>query len=105
MYPEVINKIKIKEPRVYIELNYRDYKYSTQRFPAQDHLDGDLDLIPFIVYYVRTLFLSKDLEHNSQFRVGRDAKFLPGIYYEERWDQDILEFRKEINIKHPPSLK
>lgn len=25
-------------------------------------------------------------------------KILPGIYYEKRWDQDIDDFHKEMNI-------
>jgi len=37
--------------------------------------------------------------------VGGSAKFLPGIYYEKRWDQNIVEFRNEFNIREPPSLK
>lgn len=37
-------------------------------------------------------------------RVGTEARFLPGVYYEKRWDQDIAEFRREMNIEEPPSL-
>jgi len=37
--------------------------------------------------------------------VGGKARFLPGVYYEQRWDQNIAEFRKEIGIPEPPSLK
>ena len=29
---------------------------------------------------------------------GTEAKFLLNIYYEQRWEQDIEEFRKEFNI-------
>ncbi|XP_049887209.1 ubiquinone biosynthesis protein COQ4 homolog, mitochondrial [Pectinophora gossypiella] len=31
-------------------------------------------------------------------RTGNNAKFLQGIYYEKRWEQDIDEFHKEMNI-------
>ncbi|KAL0895866.1 hypothetical protein ABMA27_011887 [Loxostege sticticalis] len=31
-------------------------------------------------------------------RTGNNAKFMQGIYYEKRWDQDIDEFHKEMNI-------
>lgn len=37
--------------------------------------------------------------------VGNSAKFLPAVYYEKRWDQNIHEFRREMNIRDPPSLK
>ncbi|XP_014357897.2 ubiquinone biosynthesis protein COQ4 homolog, mitochondrial [Papilio machaon] len=29
---------------------------------------------------------------------GNNAKFLQGIYFEKRWDQDIEDFHKEMNI-------
>ncbi|XP_026725885.1 ubiquinone biosynthesis protein COQ4 homolog, mitochondrial [Trichoplusia ni] len=29
---------------------------------------------------------------------GNNAKFMQGIYYEKRWDQDIDDFHKEMNI-------
>jgi len=35
---------------------------------------------------------------------GSEAKFLLNIYYEERWEQDIQEFRREFNITLPPKL-
>ncbi|XP_061720244.1 ubiquinone biosynthesis protein COQ4 homolog, mitochondrial [Cydia pomonella] len=31
-------------------------------------------------------------------RTGHNARFLQGIYFEKRWDQDIDEFHKEMNI-------
>ncbi|CAG9110510.1 unnamed protein product [Plutella xylostella] len=31
-------------------------------------------------------------------RTGANAQFLQGIYFEKRWDQDIDEFHKEMNI-------
>ena len=33
---------------------------------------------------------------------GTEAKFLLNIYYEQRWEQDLEDFRKEFNIS-PPS--
>jgi len=37
--------------------------------------------------------------------VGTNAAFFPAIYYEERWDQNIDEFRAEMKISEPPLLK
>jgi len=37
--------------------------------------------------------------------VGSKAAFLPAVYYEQRWDQNIFELRSELNIPEPPSLK
>lgn len=34
-------------------------------------------------------------------RCGRDAKFLMNTYFEERFEQDIEELRRELNIKLP----
>ena len=34
---------------------------------------------------------------------GTEAKFLLNIYYEQRWEQDLEDFRKEFNISPPPS--
>lgn len=31
-------------------------------------------------------------------RTGINAKFMQGIYFERRWDQDIDDFHKEMNI-------
>ncbi|NP_001040440.1 ubiquinone biosynthesis protein COQ4 homolog, mitochondrial [Bombyx mandarina] len=31
-------------------------------------------------------------------RTGNNAKFLQGIYFEKRWEQDIDDFHKEMNI-------
>ncbi|XP_053601112.1 ubiquinone biosynthesis protein COQ4 homolog, mitochondrial [Plodia interpunctella] len=31
-------------------------------------------------------------------RTGNTAKFMQGIYYEKRWDQDIDDFHREMNI-------
>lgn len=36
--------------------------------------------------------------------VGTNAKFLPGVYYEQRWDQNIEDFRAEIRIPDIPKL-
>ena len=35
---------------------------------------------------------------------GAEAKFLLNIYYEERWEQDISDFRREFNISLPPTV-
>lgn len=35
-------------------------------------------------------------------RVGTEASFLPGVHYEARWEQDITDFRREMNIAEPP---
>ncbi|XP_030022664.2 ubiquinone biosynthesis protein COQ4 homolog, mitochondrial [Manduca sexta] len=32
-------------------------------------------------------------------KTGNNAKFLQGIYFEKRWDQDIDDFHKEMNIE------
>jgi hypothetical protein len=37
-------------------------------------------------------------------RVGSEARFLPGVYYEKRWEQDINDFRREMNIEEPPII-
>jgi len=55
-------------------------------------------------------FKSKQREKYSEvlpwaISVGSSARFLPGIRYEKRWDQNIVEFRTEVNISDPPSLK
>jgi len=34
--------------------------------------------------------------------VGTSASLLPAIYYEQRWNQNIAEFREEHNIPEPP---
>ncbi|CAK1548333.1 unnamed protein product [Leptosia nina] len=31
-------------------------------------------------------------------KIGNEAKFMQGIYFEKRWDQDINDFHKEMNI-------
>ncbi|CAH2100095.1 unnamed protein product [Euphydryas editha] len=31
-------------------------------------------------------------------RTGNNAKFMQGIYYEKRWEQNIVDFHKEMNI-------
>jgi len=36
--------------------------------------------------------------------VGTNAKFLPGVYYEQRWDQKIDYFRAEMRIPDIPKL-
>jgi len=36
--------------------------------------------------------------------VGTGARFLPGIYYEQRWDQNIEDFRAEMKIPPIPKL-
>ena len=36
--------------------------------------------------------------------VGKSGRFLLSVYYEERWEQDLDEFRKEMNIGMPPKL-
>lgn len=36
--------------------------------------------------------------------VGTGARFLPGIYYEQRWDQNIDDFRAEMKIPPIPKL-
>jgi len=36
--------------------------------------------------------------------VGTNAKFLPGVYYEQRWDQNIEEFRNEMRIPEIPKF-
>jgi len=33
---------------------------------------------------------------------GNTAKFLLSIHYENRWEQDLTDFRKEFNISKPP---
>jgi len=33
---------------------------------------------------------------------GKTAKFLLSIHYENRWEQDLADFRKEFNINKPP---
>jgi len=33
---------------------------------------------------------------------GNTAKFLLSIHYENRWEQDLVDFRKEFNISKPP---
>jgi len=33
---------------------------------------------------------------------GRNAHFLLNVFYEQRWEQNIEDFRKEFNIKPPP---
>ena len=38
------------------------------------------------------------------FSVGTNAKFLPGVYYEQRWDQKIDDFRAEMRIPDIPKL-
>ena len=35
---------------------------------------------------------------------GAETKFLLNIYYEERWEQDISDFRREFNISLPPTI-
>ena len=37
--------------------------------------------------------------------VGTNAKFLPGVYYEQRWEQNIEEFRTEMRIPDIPKLQ
>lgn len=37
-------------------------------------------------------------------RVGRKAKLLMNVYFEERWEQSIHELRAEFNVEPPPSV-
>jgi len=36
-------------------------------------------------------------------RVGLQAKLFTSIYFEERWEQDLADFHREMNIEPPPS--
>ncbi|KAJ8668537.1 hypothetical protein QAD02_010200, partial [Eretmocerus hayati] len=45
----------------------------------------------------RQLYLKYHLPWALQ--TGRNAKFLLGVYFEERWEQSLDEFHKEMNIK------
>lgn len=45
----------------------------------------------------RIEYFSRDLPR--ALRCGRDAKFLMGVYFEERFEQDIEELRRELNIQ------
>ncbi|KAJ0181083.1 hypothetical protein K1T71_003168 [Dendrolimus kikuchii] len=38
-------------------------------------------------------------------KTGNNAKFMQGIYFEKRWDQDIDDFHKEMNIERFIILK
>lgn len=42
-------------------------------------------------------YISKDLPW--ALRCGRDAKFLMNVFFEERFDQNIEDLRRELNIK------
>jgi ubiquinone biosynthesis protein Coq4 len=53
---------------------------------------------------IRYLYFSS-LHTKGVFRVGTQARFLPGVLYEKRWEQNITDFRREMNIEEPPSLK
>ncbi|XP_050389541.1 ubiquinone biosynthesis protein COQ4 homolog, mitochondrial [Patella vulgata] len=35
-------------------------------------------------------------------KCGSSAKFLMAVYYEKHWEQDLQEFRRELNIIEPP---
>jgi len=37
--------------------------------------------------------------------VGVKARLLTGIYFEERWEQDLDDFRREMRIPPPPVIK
>ncbi len=37
-------------------------------------------------------------------KVGTRARFLMAVFYEERWEQDLVELRKELGISTPPYL-
>lgn len=38
-------------------------------------------------------------------RVGINSQFLMNIYFEQRWEQDLDEFRYEMKIEQPPKIK
>ncbi len=38
-------------------------------------------------------------------RVGTEASFLMCIYFERRWEQQLDDFRREMNIEPPPKYK
>ena len=38
-------------------------------------------------------------------RVGTEAKFLMCAYFEQRWEQQMEDFRREMNIEPPPTYK
>ena len=51
-------------------------------------------------YYLRRqrhLYLNYHLPWAIQ--TGKNAKFLLGVYFEERWEQPLDEFHEEMNIK------
>lgn len=37
-------------------------------------------------------------------KVGTESEFFMNVHYEQRWEQDIEEFREEMNVPTPPKL-
>lgn len=38
-------------------------------------------------------------------RVGTEAKMFLNVYFEKRWEQDMDQFREELNYVRPPEMK
>ena len=67
------------------------------------------NIIPSIYIYLALRFRPKQRQKYSEvlpwaISVGTNAKFLPGVYYEQRWDQKIDDFRAEMRIPDIPKL-
>ncbi|XP_043248834.1 ubiquinone biosynthesis protein COQ4 homolog, mitochondrial isoform X1 [Colletes gigas] len=54
----------------------------------------------FGAYRLRPRQRKMYLEHHLSWaiRTGINAKFLLGVYFEERWEQPLVEFHREMNI-------
>ncbi|XP_054012638.1 ubiquinone biosynthesis protein COQ4 homolog, mitochondrial [Hylaeus anthracinus] len=54
----------------------------------------------FGAYRLRPRQRKMYLEHHLPWaiRTGMGAKFLLGVYYEERWEQPLVDFHREMNI-------
>ena len=45
----------------------------------------------------------KLIDHGA-IKVGTKAKFILNVYYEQRWEQDIDDLRKEMRIDPVPQV-
>lgn len=56
-------------------------------------------ILIFLLYSFRQRKLYLNYYLPWAVQTGKTAKFLLGVYYEERWEQPLKDFHNEMNIK------